>query len=140
MKFVLFSEGFQLELCPQIFMEDMAYPNNTRLAVTVQSHGFAGNAAMDIGIKDFCKFAEDLCQIYHTLSGEAVIEEPYGLHMYLYFKGDGKGHIFVRGYLHQRNGTGNENSMRFENSIDQTELKDFCFSLKNACRQYIQKQ
>ena len=32
MKFVLFSEGFQLELCPKIFMEDRAYPNNTRLA------------------------------------------------------------------------------------------------------------
>lgn len=48
------------------------------MAVTVQIDGFAGNATMDIGRKDLCKFAADLCQISNTLSGEARIEEPYG--------------------------------------------------------------
>lgn len=137
MKFVLFYENFKLELCPKTFIENIEYPNNTSMAVTVQSDGFAGSATMDIGIKDLCKFAADLCQIYDTLSGEARIEEPYGLHMYLSFSGDGKGRVVVKGYLHQGNRTGNENSLEFENYIDQTVLKPFCFPLLSACNEYI---
>ena len=137
MKFVLFSENFKLELCPETFIEDIEYSSNTSMAVTVQSDGFAGNATMDVGVKDLCKFAADLCQIYKTLSGETRIEEPYGLHMYLSFNGDGKGHIAVKGYLHQENRIGNENSVEFENCIDQTVLKPFCFPLLSACNEYI---
>ncbi len=137
MKFVLFYENFKLELCTKTFMEDIELPNNTSMAVTVQSDGFAGNATMDVGIKDLCKFAADLCWIYDTLSGEAKIEEPYGLHMYLYFSGDGKGHVVVKGHLHQRNRIGHENSLEFVNYIDQTVLKSFCFPLLSTCNEFI---
>lgn len=137
MEFILISENFKLELYPKVFMEDIEYPNNTAMAVAVQNDGFAGSATMDIGVKDLTKFATDLCQIYNDLSGEARIEEPYGLPMYLYFKGDGKGHIAVKGRLHNIRMTGNENTLVFEHNIDQTVLKPFCFSLLSACKEYV---
>ena len=94
---------------------------------------------MDINARDLTGFAQQLCRVYDTLSGIASIEEPYGMHMYLNFQGDGRGHIAVQGFLFGGNGTGNEHSLKFKNSIDQTELRPFCFALEASCAQYLKR-
>lgn len=136
MEFTLCSENFKLELSLTVYQEDLACSSNTTMDVTVQSDGFSASTTMDIDIKDLEKFAVDLCRIYHDLSGEARIEEPYGVHMYLSFQGDGRGHIAVKGYLQGTNRTGGEQALTFENQIDQTLLIPFCLTLKNACSTY----
>ena len=119
------------------YIEDITYPTNTIMGVNVYSDGFCASTSMDIDIRELAVFSEKLCQVYDTLSGEARIEEPYGLHMYLQFIGDGKGHISVKGLLHGGNRVGNEHTLEFENSIDQTELRAFCFALRDACNDYF---
>lgn len=136
MKHILKSEKFVLNIVPEIFEGDIKYSSNTIMEIKVQSDGFSANTTMDIDIKQFAKFSADLCGIYETLSGEARIEEPYGMHMYLCFAGNGRGHITIKGYLHKGDGTGNQ-SLEFENDIDQTYLKEFCYDLKNSYSKYL---
>ena len=137
MKLELITNNFELKLSPDFYIGDIAYPTNTVMSVIVHCDGFGASTSMDISIKELAVFSEDLCQIYDTLSGEARIEEPYGLHMYLHFIGDGRGHISVKGFLHGGNRIGNEYKLEFENSIDQTELRPFCFALRNACNDFL---
>lgn len=137
MDFTMLCGNFKLELCPKVYREDMTHPINTEMAVMVESNGFKGSTAMDIDIKDLTKFAADLCRIYQDLSGEAKIEEPYGVHMFLSFEGDGRGGIAVCGYLRGADCSGNENSLTFHDRIDQTALNPFCFALQNACSEYM---
>lgn len=129
MKHILKTKSFTLTLIPQIFEEDINYPVNTTLEVSVQSSGFSGAASMDVDAKSLANFAEDLSRIYGTLSGEARIEEPYGVHMYLSFIGDGCGHITVSGQLQSEDSWGNRQVLEFENQLDQTYLREFCNSL-----------
>ncbi len=135
MEYQLNDKNFSLTLVPNIF-EETCYPN-TLLDVTVQSDGFSANTTMDIDIKEFAKFAFDLTHIYETLSGEARIEEPYGQHMYVSFMGNGRGHIAIKGYLNKGNHTGNEQTLEFQNDIDQTCLKNFCYSLLSNYKRYL---
>lgn len=138
MEYQLNAENFLLAINPKVFEEDIQLSSNTILEVTIQSDGFSANTTMDIDIKEFAKFALNLTHIYETLSGEARIEEPYGLHMYMSFIGNGRGHIAIKGYLHKGNGTGNEQSLEFENDIDQTYLKNFCYALLCDYKKYLQ--
>ena len=137
MEFELLTENLELKLSPDFYIEDITYPTNTIMGVNVYSDGFCASTSMDIDLRELAVFSEKLCQVYDTLSGEARIEEPYGLHMYLQFIGDGKGHISVKGLLHGGNRAGNEHTLEFENSIDQTELRAFCFALRDACNDYF---
>ena len=90
MEYQLNGENFLLIINPKVFEEDIRLPSNTALEVIVQSNGFSAHTAMDIDIKEFAKFALDLHHIYETLSGEARIEEPYGVRMYISFIGNGR--------------------------------------------------
>lgn len=137
MEHILSAKNFYLNINPKTFEEEVRLSNNTIMEVTVQSDGFSAKASMDIGIKELAKFALDLTHIYETLSGEARIEEPYGMHMYLSFAGDGIGHIAVKGYLYKNNGIGNEQTLEFENDIGQTYLGKFSYGLFNACKKYM---
>lgn len=138
MEYQLKSENFLLTINPKVFEEDIYLPSNTILEVTIQSDGFSAHTTMDIDIKEFSKFALDLTHLYETLSGEARIEEPYGLHMYMLFVGNGNGHIAIKGYLHKETRIGNEQNLEFENDIDQTYLKNFCYALLNDYKKYLQ--
>ena len=86
---------------------------------------------------EWAEFSENLCQLYENLSGSARIEEPYGVHMYLLFQGDGKGHIDVRGELYQTDSLGIEQELRFASRFDQTYLKCFCYDLKRSYERYL---
>ena len=132
MEHILKTETFLLSIKLQVFENDIKYPNNTIMSIKVESDGFSASTNMDINIKDFAKFTIDLCQIYETLSGEARIEEPYGMHMYLSFIGNGRGHISVKGYL-----TSCDQVLEFKNDIDQTYLQEFCYNLKKAYCKYL---
>ncbi len=137
MEYIINTGNFYLNIKPKVFEEDVSLPVNTIMEVTVQSDGFSAQAAMDIDIKELARFAVDLNNIYETLAGEARIEEPYGMHMYLSFIGNGRGHIAVKGYLYKNSGIGNGQTLEFENDIDQTYLKKFSSDLFNACKKYI---
>lgn len=130
--FILKSENFTLTLKLQLFESDIQYPINTTMDVEVESNGFSGKASMDIDIKSFAEIVRDLYRIYEKLSGTAKIAEPYGLHMYIAFHGDGRGHVHVSGRL-----CNTKNTLEFENEVDQTDLKDFCYELKTAYGKYI---
>lgn len=138
MEHQLKSDNFSLNIKLQIFKEDIRLPTNTIMEIEVLSDGFSANAAMDIDIKEFARFALDLSHVYETMSGEARIEEPYGMHMYLLFIGNGKGHIAIKGYLHKGNRIGNEHILKFENDIDQTSLSSFCYDLLSNYKKYLQ--
>lgn len=137
MEYQLNGENFLLIINPKVFEEDIRLPSNTALEVIVQSNGFSAHTAMDIDIKEFAKFALDLNHIYETLSGEARIEEPYGVRMYISFIGNGRGHIAVKGFLHREDGAGNEQRLEFENEVDQTCLKNFSCALLRDCKKYL---
>lgn len=136
MEYIIHFEDFFLKIKVKVFLEDIRLSSNTIMEVTVQSDGFSATTTMDIDIKELAKFALDLTHICEILSGEARIEEPYGMHMYLSFIGNGRGHIAVKGYLHKNNCVGNEQILEFENDIDQTGLKKFSYDLFNDCKKY----
>ena len=77
-------------------------------------------------------FISKLAAIYKTLSGEARIAEPYGEQQFLCFTGDGMGHVFVKGYLCGIEGDFTH-ELRFENIVDQTELREFVSALSKSC-------
>ena len=137
MEYQINTEKFLLAIKPKVFTGDILCFSNTLLDVTVQSDGFSANTTMDINIKEFAKFAMGLTHIYETLSGEARIEEPYGRHMYISFIGNGRGQIAIKGSLNRENCNGNEQSLKFENDIDQTCLKYFSHALLNDYKQYL---
>lgn len=137
MEYKLESEEFVLSISPQIFETDINYPCNTILEVEIWSSGFSGKTTMDIDIKELAKFADDLLKLYENLTGEAQIHEVYGTQMQITFSGNGRGHINIKGYLQNYNRLGNEQNLSFENDIDQTCLREFCYNLNNSLGKYL---
>lgn len=136
MEYILEMEEFLLCLKPKVFESDIHLTNNTIMEVMVCSNGFSAQTSMDIDVKDLAVFSCDVKKIYDTLSGEARLEEPYGMHMYLSFIGDGRGHMTVKGFLHKETSAGNEQNLTFENEIDQTGLQDFSRRLVDDFAKY----
>ncbi len=85
---------------------------------------------MDIDIKEVSVFCEKLQGIYDSLAGEAKLQEPFGNKQYISFSANKTGHIFVSGVLNSNGANGLFQELKFENSLDQTFLKTFIFSLK----------
>ena len=129
--------NFHLDLSLEVFINDIIYPTNTLMKIFVKSGFYSGNSTMDIDIKEFKKFVNDLQIIYETLNGQATIKETYGYQMHLTFEGDGLGHIKIKGLLVDSDMDGNMNRLEFENSIDQTVLKTFINDLKQDINQYL---
>ena len=126
MEYKIQTENFMIDLKPKNFDNDIL------LEVTIQSDGFSANTEMDIKVNDFAKFAIELNKIYENLSGEARIQEEYGMNMYLSFSANNKGYILVQGYLHKSNKNGKEQILKFENEIEQTYFKNFSYNLYNS--------
>lgn len=128
--------NFNLQLQLKVFESDIPYPSNTIMTVAVDSDGFCGKTEMEIDIKQFVEFSNELSTIYSTLNGTAIIQEPYGEEQFVKFNGDGSGHVTVNGKFTSNNRNGFAQSLFFENNIDQTCLQDFVKSLSGMCAQY----
>ncbi len=102
--------------------------------IHVESCGFAGDASMDIDIKQFAEFCVDLSKLYDTLKGSARIQEPFGYRQFIEFTTDKLGHIYISGMI--RSESEFVHALQFENSVDQTALKDFSKELTDAYAHY----
>ncbi len=120
------SADFSLHFSMQVF-ENNPMPD-TLLTVHVTSGNFSGQSVMDIAFDQFCTFVHALSALYQLLSGTAEIREPYSPNQHITFTGDGRGHIRVQGCLQYAN-----QSLRFDNTLDQTAFPPFIKSLKESC-------
>lgn len=125
------ADSFSLLLKAKVFNSDIQYPNNTILEIALDSSGFCACTTMDIDIKEFRSFVSEINDLYETLHGSAAITEPYGEQI-IQFSADKKGHILVSGMLHNYGHNGHNQSLKFENSFEQTFLKSFVSSLKEV--------
>ena len=127
---------FNICLQFNIFESDIKLSSNTLLTVSIKSDGFCANTDMDIDIKQFIIFIDNLEKLYSTLKGRAVIEEPYGEKQFIEFNVDQTGHIRVRGKLSSNGRNGFSQELVFENCIDQTYLSEFVRELSMLCNKY----
>lgn len=118
------ADTFMLELFSEIHEQDFIYPVNVTLGVKVSSYGYSADTFMDVGVQEIAEFALQLKTLYETLTGEARLEEPYGVHNYIKFIAETGGHIRVMGLLNN-NAFGCTQEITFENEIDQTYLREF---------------
>ncbi len=130
------TDVFQLELEPEVFEDDIKYPENTILHINVNSYGFSAKATMDIDVKELAAFAKELLELYHSLSGKARLEEPYGKCNYIEFEAMSGGHIKVKGKIHDGRG-GYSQELSFENEFDQTCLRGFVKELYAGYSRYL---
>ena len=132
------TEHFLLEFNPELHQDDFSYAVNTSLSIKVISYGFSAESIMDIDVRKFANFTVHLNEIYETLEGSARLEEPYGGHGYIEFMACGRGHIAVKGNIHNGNAYGYEQELSFENEIEQTWLKSFAKGLYANYKRYAE--
>lgn len=115
------SENFCLTLFLETFEDDITM---SLLHVDLTSDGFSVKTNMDIFTNDFVQFVYKMQDMYKTLKGEAMINEPYGMPSYLKFAMDITGHVVVKGELSSGE-NGHLQHITIENDFDQTSLEDF---------------
>ncbi len=136
MEYFIKSADFDVCFQLKVFEVDIEYPSNTILTIYVNSDGFCANTDMDIDIKTFIAFVDALSALYSSLTGTAVIQEPYGEQQFIEFSVDRSGHIRIRGELSSNGRKGFVQKLTFENCIDQTYLPDFIKKLSLLCAEY----
>lgn len=135
------TENFFLELNPEVNEEDISYPVNTNLYVTVSSSGCSvKEAIMEIDVKDLAEFARTLHEIYETLTGTAELREPYGARGFIRITADRSGRIKVSGKLSRTDSYGHTQTLLFQNEFDQTSLKDFSKKLFADYTSYLKNK
>jgi len=102
----------------------------------LSSYGFCANTTMDINAEKLAVFAKKLMELYETLSGKARLEEPYGIQNYIEFEVIIRGHIKVKGNIHNGH-YGYSQELFFENEFDQTYLRDFSKKLLDECNRFL---
>ena len=132
------TEHFFLEFNPELHQDDFLYAVNTSLSIKVISYGFSAESIMDIDVRKLANFTVQLNELYETLEGSARLEEPYGGHGYIEFMACGRGHIAVKGNIHNGNAYGYEQELSFENEIEQTCLKSFAKGLYANYKRYAE--
>lgn len=139
MKHVLKAANFRLELEAELLDAGLALtvPVNMLLYVRVESDSFSATTYMDVEASAFAAFCCDLYQLYSELKGEANIHEVFVEENHIEFSGDGDGNIFASGRLNNHWRDGMEQEIKFENTFDQTYLRDFATELYRAYRQYL---
>ena len=85
MEHLIKSANFDIRLQLKVFEADIEYSSNTILTISVNSDGFCANTDMDIDIKQFVAFVDALSSLYSSLTGSAVIQEPYGEQQFIEF-------------------------------------------------------
>ncbi|MBP3381117.1 MAG: hypothetical protein J6L00_00605 [Clostridia bacterium] len=136
MEHLIKSANFDIRLQLKVFDEDIEYSSNTILTISVNSDGFCASTDMDIDIKQFVAFVDALSSLYSSLTGSAVIQEPYGEQQFIEFCTDRSGNISIRGELSSNGRKGFMQKLTFENCIDQTYLPEFVNSLTLCCAKY----
>ncbi len=129
----LIADGFSLSMELSISEQDIKYPSNTIMTVSVKSECYSAILSMDIDIKNFALFSIGLKGIYDSLTGTAEIEETYGYHKFLKFVPCKNGYISVMEYLCDDT---KDNELFFNNAFDQTFLKDFADELYTRYSKY----
>lgn len=132
------TEHFFLEFNPELHQDDFSYAVNTSLSIKVISYGFSAKSIIDIDVRELANFAVQLNGLYETLEGSARLEELYGVHSYIEFMACGRGHIAVKGNIHNGNAYGYEQKLSFENEIEQTCLKSFAKGLYANYKRYAE--
>lgn len=127
------TENFLLEIGTKVYEDDLPFRVNSTLSVKVVSYGFSAGSVMDIDVRELVEFVLRLNELYETLEGSARLEEPYETRCYIEFIACGRGHIKVKGEVHNGMEHGHEQKLMFENEIDQTDLKDFAKALLADC-------
>ena len=136
-KYILKANDFVLEIELAVFEEDIDIPINSMLNVKIYSDNFSAATTMDMDIRAFRIFAEELFNVYTSLQGCAELKEPYG-NSFIIFKAMTNGHIHVNGVVYNHCISGHEQELRFENEFDQTYLREFVNEIDNAtsrCRE-----
>ena len=136
MEHLIKSANFDIRLQLKVFDADIEYSSNTILTISVNSDGFCASTDMDIDIKQLVAFVDALSSLYSSLTGSAVIQEPYGEQQFIEFCTDRSGHISIRGELSSNGRKGFMQKLTFENCIDQTYLPEFINSLTLCCAKY----
>ena len=103
-------------------------PYNTTFTITVVSESFKGVGECEYDIKNFVAFAKQINELYEFRRSNVELREIcYGSH--ISFDMDKTGHVAISGELF---GHAMIHSMKFEFDADQTSLKPFANSLKQA--------
>jgi hypothetical protein len=87
--------------------------------VEVRVGGFTGRVAAGLRAEELARLREGLEALYASLEGEARLESLEDW-VTLTCRGDGKGHVDVRGTVVDRPGVGN--TLEFRLALDQTQL------------------
>ncbi len=128
--FIIMSEGFHLSLDFNVYESDINYPANTNITVTVSSDGFSASSSFEYDIKHLPSFCSDLEKINDSLKGSAKLHQSFSESQYVLFSGDRIGHILISGNLCSNGKNGFWQELKFENSVDQTIMRDFIIKLK----------
>lgn len=132
----LVTENFTFEYKLEVFKEDISLPTNSILHIKVNSDNFSASTTMDIDVKMFKTFAENVLNIYNSLNGTAVLEEAYGGNN-IEFRAKKNGHISVKGVLNNLCRNGFEQELMFSNEFDQTYLKAFAYEIYAEAEKYL---
>ncbi len=132
MEYHLQTPELLLSLTPEIFPSDLPDALDLTLHVRVACNGFSGYGEMDLTTGDLVAFSASLSALYETLSGQAVLKEPYG-DMHLTFTSTPRGHIHLSGIISQM-GQAGEQSIVFATDLEQSDLHTFCNTLADGCR------
>jgi len=107
--------------------------NWLRSEVRLRTGGFTAAFRANLRTHEIADFAAELRSIHATLRGGAelrTMEEQ----LKLAFSGDGRGHFQVKGEARDEAGIGNQ--LRFELSLDQTELPPLLRKLDDVVSRY----
>ena len=138
-KHILEANNFKLIIELERFSEEYTY-NDTIMHISIMSSrgdgysSFSGSSDMEIDLKEFIKFSNDLKNLYNNLKGTAIIKECF-LDQYIEFSGDGRGHIRVKGYFCSNDEF--DQKLSFSNSFEQTYLQKFVNELINDYSYYF---
>ncbi len=135
MNFSFFTPYFSISFSIKVFESDTQPPSNSILTVLVDSDGFGASANMDIDIKHFVYFVEELSALYTTLQGTAVLEEAFGK-QFIKFSINRTGQICINGRLHSNGHHGFLQELSFQNCVEPTSLTIFLKKLTSFCEKY----
>ena len=121
------TERFSLQLEAEVHEEDLLEPLNTMLVLSVTSDNYSAECVqLDADVYELASFATQLNALYEQLEGEAKFTDAYGS-CYFVFTAQRGGHIKVEGNIQSERPK--VHSLTFENSFDQTFLRDFAKGL-----------
>ena len=107
-------------------------------STSIVAGGFEGRITLMILAPELSLFASGISKLYEQLDGEAEFKTMED-QLYIKCRGDGLGHITVTGYMKDTTGTG-YNTLNFELSLDQTQLKRTIDELDKVLKEYPERK